>query len=106
MFKVSTDYLLGISSDACIKTEGLSSEDIKLLYKITEHLRHKNTHKNTSPEFPSGVFDFTNHLCRYLTHTEFIFLALQNAKHNLLHEGQVPQSNRNQDYLLLRRLNK
>lgn len=44
MFKVSTDYLLGISSDACIKTEGLSSEDIKLIYKIIEHLRHK---KNT-----------------------------------------------------------
>ena len=41
MFKVSTDYLLGISSDACIKTEGLSSEDIKLIYKIIEHLRYK-----------------------------------------------------------------
>ncbi len=41
IFKVSTDYLLGINTDACIKTEGLTDEDIKLIYKIIEHLKQK-----------------------------------------------------------------
>lgn len=41
IFKVSTDYLLGISTDACISTEGLSNKDIKLVYEIIEHLKHR-----------------------------------------------------------------
>lgn len=42
IFKVSTDYLLGISTDAHISTEGLNDEDIKLVYGIIEHLKNKN----------------------------------------------------------------
>lgn len=42
IFKVSTDYLLGISSNAQISTIGLDDDDIKLIYGIAEHLRKKN----------------------------------------------------------------
>lgn len=42
IFKVSTDYLLGISSNASIRTDGLNDDDIKLVYGIIEHLRNKN----------------------------------------------------------------
>ena len=42
IFKISTDFLLGISSDANISTQGLSDEDINLVYGIIEHLKSKN----------------------------------------------------------------
>lgn len=42
IFKVSTDFLLGINTNADISTEGLSNEDIKLVYGIVEHLKEKN----------------------------------------------------------------
>lgn len=42
IFKVSTDFLLGISSNAGISTQGLDDEDIKLIYSIIEHLKNKN----------------------------------------------------------------
>ncbi|MBR5156977.1 MAG: helix-turn-helix transcriptional regulator [Clostridia bacterium] len=42
IFRVSTDFLLGIDNNATISTEGLSDEDIKLVYGIIEHLKRKN----------------------------------------------------------------
>ena len=42
MFKISTDYLLGISNDANISTKGLTDKDIELVYEIIEHLKNKN----------------------------------------------------------------
>ncbi len=42
IFKVSTDYLLGINSNASISTKGLTDDDIRLVYGIIEHLKNKN----------------------------------------------------------------
>ena len=39
LFRVSTDYLLGVNSTVSIDLRGLSEEDIRLVYHIVEHLR-------------------------------------------------------------------
>lgn len=39
IFKVSTDYLLGVSSTASISVAGLSDPDIELVRSIILHLR-------------------------------------------------------------------
>lgn len=41
LFKVSTDYLLGMKSTVSINTEGLTESDIQLLNTIASHLRKK-----------------------------------------------------------------
>ena len=45
MFGVSSDFLLGIDDRAAISADGLSNEDVELLFEIAEHLR-----KNRSKE--------------------------------------------------------
>lgn len=42
LFKVSTDYLLGLNTDANISTQGLNDDDVKLIYGVIEHLKRKN----------------------------------------------------------------
>lgn len=42
IFKVSTDYLLGVQPTASIDVSGLTDEDIELAHHIIEHLRKKN----------------------------------------------------------------
>lgn len=42
IFKVSTDFLLGIDNGATISTYGLTDGDIKMVYGIIEHLKRKN----------------------------------------------------------------
>ena len=42
IFKVSSDFLLGIDKSTTLGTEGLTNEDIKLVYGIIEHLKKKN----------------------------------------------------------------
>ena len=42
IFKVSTDYLLGVSTENAISTEGLVKEDIEQVYSLVEYLRLKN----------------------------------------------------------------
>lgn len=42
LFKVSTDYLLGVDSTASISVKGLSEEDVRLVYSLVSHLRDKN----------------------------------------------------------------
>ena len=39
LFKVSTDYLLGITTFSSLSTEGLSEEDIQIVYSVICHLR-------------------------------------------------------------------
>ena len=39
LFKVSTDYLLGVDTTATIDVSGLTDTDIQLLYELVEHLR-------------------------------------------------------------------
>ena len=42
VFKVSTDYLLGMDENASISVNGLTDVDIKLVYGLVEHLKTKN----------------------------------------------------------------
>ena len=42
IFKVSTDYLLGVSSTATISTAGLTEADIQMVHHLISHLREKN----------------------------------------------------------------
>lgn len=41
LFKVSTDYLLGMNSTATIDVSDLSDKDIELLHSIIQHLRDR-----------------------------------------------------------------
>ncbi len=42
IFKVSTDYLLGVDTTATIEISGLTDTDIQLVHSIVGHLREKN----------------------------------------------------------------
>lgn len=42
IFKVSTDYLLGVDTTATIEISGLSDSDVQLIHYIVGHLREKN----------------------------------------------------------------
>ena len=42
LFKVSTDYLLGLEKTASLSLEGLTNADSELLNQLAEHLRNKN----------------------------------------------------------------
>lgn len=42
LFKVSTDYLLGVVSSATINVSGLTEQDIQVVCGLVEHLREKN----------------------------------------------------------------
>ncbi len=42
LFKISTDYLLGVNSNSTIEVSGLTDDDINLLHSIILHLRKKN----------------------------------------------------------------
>lgn len=43
IFKVSTDFLLGVSHTASISVAGLTDQDIQLVRSIVLHLREKQT---------------------------------------------------------------
>lgn len=42
LFKVTTDYLLGMKSTAAVNVEGLTEHDIQLINSMILHLRDKN----------------------------------------------------------------
>lgn len=42
IFRVSTDYLLGVDATASINVSGLTDADIELANALVEHLRQKN----------------------------------------------------------------
>lgn len=42
IFKVSTDFLLGIDSTATVSVSGLEEQDIQLVHRLIAHLREKN----------------------------------------------------------------
>ncbi len=42
MFKVSTDYLLGVNHTACVSVAGLTQADIELVHNVISHLTKKN----------------------------------------------------------------
>ena len=43
IFKISTDYLLGVENTASVSVKGLTESDIHLVYSLIAHLREKNT---------------------------------------------------------------
>lgn len=43
MFRVSTDYLLGIASTSSVSIAGLTEEDTQIVYSLISHLRGKNS---------------------------------------------------------------
>lgn len=43
IFKVSTDYLLGVDGYACVNVSGLDEKDIQLVHALISHLRSKNS---------------------------------------------------------------
>ena len=47
MFKVSTDYLLGIDHETMVSVEGLTEKDIQVVYALISHLRDREP-DNTS----------------------------------------------------------
>ena len=42
IFKVSTDYLLGVNTSASISIEGLTEKDIQIVHALIAHLKEKN----------------------------------------------------------------
>ena len=42
LFKVSTDYLLGVNGSVHATLEGLNEEDIQIVHNLIKHLREKN----------------------------------------------------------------
>lgn len=46
IFRVSTDYLLGLDKRETIDISGLSKEDVAIMRALTESLRKKNTEQN------------------------------------------------------------
>lgn len=42
IFKVSTDYLLGIQTTSSISIEGLTENDVKIINTLILHLKNKN----------------------------------------------------------------
>lgn len=41
IFKISTDYLLGVDASSTINVSGLSEKDIQVIQILTEHLRNR-----------------------------------------------------------------
>lgn len=42
LFRVSTDYLLCCDRSAVISVEGLTDQDVRLVYNLVSHLKEKN----------------------------------------------------------------
>ena len=43
LFKVSTDYLLGVDTTSTVNVSGLSESDILIVNELVRHLRSKNS---------------------------------------------------------------
>lgn len=43
IFKVSTDYLLGVDNTAAVSITGLTEQDIEVVHRLISHLREKNS---------------------------------------------------------------
>ncbi len=42
IFKVSTDYLLGVKTTSTVSVDGLDEKDVRLVNAVITHLREKN----------------------------------------------------------------
>jgi transcriptional regulator with XRE-family HTH domain len=48
LFRVSTDYLLGIQSESILSLDGLTIEEIQILYGLIDYFRDKKESHETS----------------------------------------------------------
>ena len=46
LFKVSTDYILGVNTSASINVSGLTETDIQIVHSLIDHLKIKNQNAN------------------------------------------------------------
>lgn len=46
LFKISTDYILGLDVSTSINITGLTEEDVQIVYSLIQHLKKKNTEHN------------------------------------------------------------
>ena len=46
IFKVSTDYLLGVERSASISVAGLTEKDVRLVHGLIAHLEEKNRNRD------------------------------------------------------------
>ena len=42
IFKVSTDYLLGLEATATVHIDGLTDKDVEIVYAMVRHLRERD----------------------------------------------------------------
>ena len=42
IFKVSTDYLLGVDNSVSVSVAGLTEKDIRIVHSLISHLKEKN----------------------------------------------------------------
>ena len=49
IFKVSTDYLLGLKESSSISVSGLTEADIEMVHRMVQYLRIKNGEKEVAP---------------------------------------------------------
>ncbi len=45
IFKISTDYLLGVATSSSVNVAGLTDEDVQLVHGIISHLKQKNKYR-------------------------------------------------------------
>ena len=46
IFKVSTDYLLGVDTSASVSIAGLTEKDVQIVHGLISHLKEKNETKD------------------------------------------------------------
>ena len=46
LFKISTDYILGLDISTSISITGLTEDDIQIVYSLIQHLKKKNNEQN------------------------------------------------------------
>lgn len=46
IFKVSTDYLLGVDTSASVSVAGLTEKDVQIVHGLISHLKEKNETKD------------------------------------------------------------
>ena len=46
IFKVSTDYLLGVDTSASVSVAGLTEKDVQIVHGLISHLKGKNETKD------------------------------------------------------------
>lgn len=57
LFKVSTDYILGVDTSVSISVAGLTEKDIQIVHSLINHLKEKNSNRGLGQAHPA-LFSF------------------------------------------------